>query len=453
MQPSGLNRSDDRIEATSITVVLDHAQRHLGRRLWRRISGVIGGLLVVIGLIASIPAVPASLAVISFVFGWATTNPSDPEPWPTEDVPVQEIFLGWAITTPIAIGGITGGLRLLRRNRTLVLFLRRFGHDEAQSAVAFAVLQTIGAFWRVVTLDDAEMAPIGVPAAIRGLFHVGHFTSTYVLAVGHFVGLRMFPIVINAMWIVVAIALAGPAIQFARTGVTRWETWGDVLDPYLSTLASVFEWHLPFEAVGPTLPGIFALLAIAAVIGFATLAITMVVLLLALPLSTVLFFLSSSADAVREAERSKTVAATTADEIRQAALAIARRSRQVHGPRLVVLRVTSNVWQHAVRQLASTCSLTLIDISEPTENVLWELEELITRHDGKYVFIGHHARATALATSDPGLTSVERRLAALLAGREVLAYTTDRRGLKRFARALRAKLMGLERATPSRSAA
>jgi hypothetical protein len=89
--------------------------------------------------------------------------------------------------------------------------------------------------------------------------------------------------------------------------------------------------------------------------------------------------------------------------------------------------------------------VTLIDISEPTENVLWELEELIARHDGKYVFIGHYTRALALASSDPGLTSVERRLAALLAGQEVLAYTTDRQGLKRFARALRDKLLGLDR--------
>jgi hypothetical protein len=36
-------------------------------------------------------------------------------------------------------------------------------------------------------------------------------------------------------------------------------------------------------------------------------------------------------------------------------------------------------------------------------------------------------------------------LAALLAGREVLAYTTDRRGLRRFARALRDKLIELDR--------
>jgi hypothetical protein len=96
--------------------------------------------------------------------------------------------------------------------------------------------------------------------------------------------------------------------------------------------------------------------------------------------------------------------------------------------------------------LASVCSRTLIDISEPTENVLWELEELITRHESTFVVIGHRDRVAALGSSDSGLAHVERRLAALLAGREVLAYTTDRRGLKRFARALRNHLIALDRA-------
>jgi len=170
----------------------------------------------------------------------------------------------------------------------------------------------------------------------------------------------------------------------------------------------------------------------------------MVALLLAFPLSTVLFFLSSSADSVREAERSKTLAVTSVDEIRQAARAIATRSRKVFGPRLVVLRVASPVWRDAVGELASLSSLPLIDISELTENVLWELQELIRRFGDKCVLIGRYESVTALATPPSAAhagTSVERRAAALLADRDVLAYTTDPAGLKRFARALRALLL------------
>jgi len=426
------------------TIVFDHPRSHIGRRLWRRVSSLFGSLLLVVGLTASIPAVPANLAVVGIVLGWLTTEPSDPDAFPPADMPVPEIFLAWAVLTPLAIGGVRIGLRLLRRHRTMVLFLRRFGYDAAQSAVTFAVLRTIGADWRVVTLDDAEMAPIGVAAGTRRVFRAGHLVSKYVLTVGGFIGLRMFPILISTMWAVLALGLIEPAYEFARTGVTRFEVWGDAIEPYLRIVASVFDGRPPLDALGPTLPGLFALLAMAAAVSFAAMMASMAALLLAFPLSTILFFLSSSADSVREAERSKSLAVSSVGEIQQAARDIARRSRKVFGPRLVVLRVASPVWQEAVTELASVSSLPLIDISEPTANVLWELETLTTRFGDRCVVIGNHEQVAALAglpSDAPGSTAVERRLARLLDGREVLVYTTDRHGLKRFARALRGLLL------------
>jgi hypothetical protein len=404
----------------------------------------MGGLLLVLGLTASIPAVPASLAVISFVLGWATTEPSDPDPWPTDDVPVQRIILAWAVVTPIAIGGVRGGLRILRRNRRLVLFLRRFRHDEAQSAVTFAVLRTIGTSWRMVTLDDAEMTPIGVADGARRAFGVGRVVSKHVLTFGHLIGLRAFPIITSAMWGVFALGLAGPAIETARTGVTSAETWITAAEPFFDIMASVFDGRPPLDAVAPTLPGVFALLAMAAAVSFGALMVTMATLLLAFPLSTILFFLSSAADSVRDAEGSKAVAVGSIGEIRQAADAIARRSQKVFGPRLVVIRVASRVWREAVTELAARSSLPLVDISEPTEHVLWELEELTKRFGDACVLIGQYERVAVLAgiqAGDRPPTSVERRLADLLEGREVLAYTTDPKGLRRFARALRGEFL------------
>jgi hypothetical protein len=434
--------------ASPFTVVLDHPQ-HLGQRLGRLASDLLGTILLIVGLTASIPAVPATLAVASFVIGWATTEPTDADRWPSDDVPVRQIVLAWVVALPTAVGGVQLGLRLLRRNRTLVLFLRRFGYDDAQSAVTFAVVRTIGASWRVVTLDDAEMAPIGVTEGTRRVFSAGHFASKYGLALGQFIGVRMFPILISLMWAVAALGLIGPAVEFARTGVTSPDAWISAADPYLKILASVFERRPPLDFVGPTLPGVFAVLAMAAAVSFGALLVTMAALLLAFPLSTVLFFLSSSADSVREAERSKTVSVSSLGEVHQAASVITRRSRKVFGPRLVVLRVASAIWQDAVEELASLASLALIDISEPTENVLWELKALIERFGHKCVLIGQHERVAALAAPKPAdhqPTSIERGLVDLLHGREVLAYTTDPKGLKRFARALRGLLLARQTA-------
>jgi hypothetical protein len=255
----------------------------------------------------------------------------------------------------------------------------------------------------------------------------------------------MFPLLTGVMWGVVALALAPAAIDFARTGDPNWQRWMTTIDPYVEILGAVFERRLPFAAVTPSLPGVFAALAIAAAISFVALIGTGAALILALPLSTVLFFFSSSADAVREAERSKTAVVQTVAEIRAAVWAIARRSRKVFGPRLVVLRVASPVWRDAVLELAAAASLPLIDVSEPTENVLWEVEELTKQFGSSCVLIGQHEQVTRLAALLPGTSdgpeSIEHRIVRHLDGREILAYTTDPRGLERFARALRGLLL------------
>jgi len=422
-------------------IVLDHSRHHLGRRIGRRVSALAGAFLVVLGLTASIPAIPATVAVAGLAVAWAS---GEPNRGPADDIPVREVILVWAVATPLAIGGLRIGLRLVRRNRTLILFLRRFRYDDAQDAVTFAVLRTIGASWRVVTLDDAELAPVGVATAPRLLFRAGQLGWKHVLAIAQFLGVRTFPFIVMAMWGVVALGLVGPALEWARTGTTTPEVWMDAVNPYLSILGSVFDRRPPVEFLGPTLPGLFALLAMAAALSFATLIVTMGALLLAFPLGSVLFFLSSAAASVREADLSKAMTVSSVADIQQAARQIAMRSRKVFGPRLVVLRVKSHAWQRAVSELASLSSLHLIDISEPTDNIVWELEELISRFGDKCVLIGHYEQVVALAAL-PQETDVvpaaRRRLAALLHGREVLAYTTDGPGLRRFAHALRGLLL------------
>src|SRR5262245_19294219 len=105
------------------SIVLDHSRHHLGRRIGRRVGSLAGALLVVLGLTASIPAIPATVAVAGLAVAWAS---GEPKRAPGDDIPVREVILVWAVATPVAIGGLRIGLRLVRRNRTLILFLRRF---------------------------------------------------------------------------------------------------------------------------------------------------------------------------------------------------------------------------------------------------------------------------------------------------------------------------------------
>jgi hypothetical protein len=128
-------------------VVLDHPRRHLLRRLWQPLATVVGAVLFAVGIAASIVAVPANVLALAWLVGENVNIELTAE----RTLTANEIFLAWAVSTPLMFFGISRGLRLVRKGRTLVLFLRRFGYDEAQSAVTFAVNSTIGRSWRVVT--------------------------------------------------------------------------------------------------------------------------------------------------------------------------------------------------------------------------------------------------------------------------------------------------------------
>jgi len=100
-----------------------------------------------------------------------------------------------------------------------------------------------------------------------------------------------------------------------------------------------------------------------------------------------------------------------------------------------------------VRHLAAISEVTLVDVSDPTESLLWELQELAARFGSRWLLVGRYDQVRHLADPrnvfPPG--SVVARLADLLDGHEILAYTTDRRGQRRFARALRVRFTALSR--------
>jgi hypothetical protein len=420
-----------------VSVVLDHPRGYLGLRLWRQFVTLLGAVLLIVGIAASIVAVPANVLAGAWLLG----ENIDLEIGPGRTLSANEILLAWAIATPVAILGLRRGFRFVRGGRKLVLFLRRFGYDDVTSAVTFAT-RTIGSRWRLVTLDDAEIAPLGVATGTRRFFRAIEMTSAALFAVVNLL-LRVFPAVQLGLWVVLGADLARARIWEQASSERAWMA---VLNPYLQIVETTLGGRLPLDSIGPDLPGVFAFFAVVLagiVIGLGT-------ALTAAPLAWVLgavllLFLQFPTDAVREAERSKTHDVRTREDIAVAGRIVADWSRKVFGPRLVVLRVATSVWRQTVSRLASDASLSLIDVSEPTENLIWEIEELTIRSRTRCVFICQHERAVQLAGSSS--SSDERPLDGevqrLLEMEQLLAYTTDRRGRKRFARALRGRLLSL----------
>ena len=124
---------------------------------------------------------------------------------------------------------------------------------------------------------------------------------------------------------------------------------------------------------------------------------------------------------------------------------VAQGARETFAPRLVVLRVATPVWQQTVSALAAVSSSAIVDVSEATENIIWELQELERVCPGRYVIIGEHARVTKWA--DPtahAAGTLEARFAACLNAHPLLAYTTDKAGMRRFAHALHGMLLDID---------
>ena len=409
-----------------IRIVLDHPGHQTRHQLARLIAWLLGALLVGIGLLATVVAIPSGFVTLGDLVGrWQHEQVVPPE------VPIRAVELAFGASLTIAIIGIRYGRRLVRGTRSPVLFLRRFGYRGSMQVVTFAVANTIGSSWRLVTLDDAAIAPVGVETSSRFVFGAGERLSRLAIATGKGI-LTGFQYVTGGIWIVVAIQVA-----------VAWPNWRHLLtngtaDTYAKIFRMLMELKVPVQYFGPTLPGAFAILGTAAAFGFIGLMIVFAVTLALLPLLGVVVLASSSADALRKAESSKTEVITDEWHVRGVVAEVARRGRETFAPRLVVLRVASTAWQQTVSALASVTAVSIVDISELTENIAWELDELQRLGPGRCILIGEQVRIERWTSEQAPLApgSLDAHVARLLDGRDVIAYTIDPKGMRRFARAL-----------------
>ena len=427
------------IASRSIRVVFDYKGHQTTSAIGRWLARLAGGVLALIGLLATVVAIPTGLVAIGDVL--ATLNHEQVfEP----GFPVRRLEAAFAVSLFVAIAGLRYGRRLVRGRRSSVLFLRRFGFDGSMQVVTYAVANSIGVNWRLVTLDDEEIAPVGVDTTSRVFFSAGERMAAFAKFAGQGVMVG-FQWTVSAMWGVVALQVA----EIAYNGRWREAMTDGTVDRYASIFASVMERRIPLDYFSLTLPGAFAVLATGAAFLFVGLIIVFVALLALLPLIGIVVFASSSAEALRKAEAAKTAGIMQEKDIRDAVHGISNRGRETFAPRLVVLRVASAVWQPTVSALASAAAATIIDISEPTGNLAWELMELarLGRLD-RCIFIGEADRVLPWAgghsaTTDTG--SGQSTLAAAIGARPVLAYATDRKGMRRFTRALYGMLLSVDR--------
>jgi hypothetical protein len=319
----------------------------------------------------------------------------------------------WAVILALAtIVTLWFGIRAMRGTRRMALFLRRFGYRDATALLSYTVATTPGRSWRMVALDDANIAPVGVAKPSR---------RPYALAI-----LLVLAIVGYGLYATFFTDLLTPRAA-QRGAVASVDTFLDnVVNNLIAVVAAIV-----IAVV------ILVLAAIAMVIGVAG---------------------GLVGRATRVARERAQVQIGRGEEVYRAADTIRHNNRRVFGSRLMVCRVANPLWQDAVEQLMSVVDAVVIDVSHATDNVVWEVETMRAAADHRWVVVCGRDRVELLLRAantsvPPGVTPEPAvRLAQLLDGHEVLVYGTTAPDQRSFARALRNRLDSITLTTPPRTA-
>ncbi|UCF90552.1 MAG: hypothetical protein JSW39_19970 [Desulfobacterales bacterium] len=266
-------------------------------------------------------------------------------------------------------------------NKKLILFLRKFRQDDVNRTLQHAMRQTIFRQFRLLTLDDATFHPItsnhaiqfaaivAVIAACAALFATFGTVRVYLQD-----GLSGFAQAENLIKSSALQLLLFPLIAFEEPEMVM-EYLDQVRSNPLATFLELYLHEVEMLA--------FFL------IGFTTLYFGVGVFLGVLAAFYVVALMR-----LRLIGRSRVKNANALERFIKYAKRLKSRlySPTIIAPPATVVAVETPIWQEAVLALAATADIVLCDISDYTENIQWEIEQMLARHCEKCVFIAQRWR-------------------------------------------------------------
>jgi hypothetical protein len=364
----------------TVQIVDDVAGGFWLRRFGRSIVVLLGLVLFVAGFVAL--AYPTGIAAL---VGTGLAIGDGPPPFTGRDV------LALALFTVGGIGGVWLGLRMIRGRRRLGLYLRKFGFADTTRTVSHALSSAVGRSLRLVTLDDSLVTPVG-PGRTRRRF-AGLITLLAVAGIG-------------------------------------WVLYYFLLGPFRQVVAASHDNGQLNRTFGDSIGAAIGVVFLALLVG----SIGVVALSIGALGGTV--YLAS-----RRAERGASRTLTDEADVDRTARKLARASRRIFGARLVVVAVPTPFWQRAVFGLAEASEVVVIDVSWPTENLVWEVRNIKPLFQGRWVLVGARDRVGPLAWPETFTSHThEGVLARMLDGEQILAYGASRAEQRQFSRALRRRL-------------
>lgn len=306
----------------------------------------------------------------------------------------------------VAVAAAIVSARIARRRRGMVLYLRRFRYAQGLEAVTSAVVGSLGRAWRLVTLDDAQSIPVGISSrthrARTGLRAVGAVGGA-VIRVPASIAYAVF---LGSFW--AAVVLLGYEYLQHRDL--------SVLGPYRHQAAYG-------GAASLMKPLLVALLTSGLVLVLLMLVQAGMLMVTSLPAA----YLASVERTVRLMDTAKEDGIRVHTDISRLVTQIGARSHRGSSARLWVVKVHSPLWQEAVLRLARHSQRILVDVSEASDNVIWELEHLTAPAGARCVLIGSRERVSWLAGAhaEDLSSELDRRFLRALDGHTILAYGAD----------------------------
>ena len=356
---------------------------------------IVGYFLVLVGLVATVLPLCAFLAFF------------------TEDTKVPMFRGAWrdalVISSAVALMAPALGELVFSFQRRTALFLRRFRQAEPTRALGFAINGAIGRSWRLVTLDDSEILPVGVRKGARRAAVALQLRVAMLL----FVGLTYGAEGLDAAQSANLEQAAPPTLVGSGENGVIADAWKQIRAWLGLRSGEAIE---PLDVVRSTFIGIGMWLAF-----------------------KIAFSLLLPAVRLRRGELGARVRIERKRHIRHAVRRVARQNRRLFTPQLVVVTVDSAVWRQTVRRFVSRSSLVITDVSELSDNLLWEIETLKPQSNKRWVFVGERGEDSA---HDPppdirAATPYQARLSIALQGESVLLYGGSDAAMVAFEKALR----------------
>jgi WD40 repeat protein len=273
-------------------------------------------------------------------------------------------LLAGLIALPVTL--VLAGIMLVSGRKRTILFLRRFGDRVLSERIRSSLEASLRWHYRLVALDDSTLPPIGVAS-------------------------RQF------RRAVVLVACVAGCVMLALGGLVLWLSAGGQGDG-----DSPFDAWLGAAAVVLLIP-----------IG--------VISLLALPF---IYF------ARRRVRRAAHARVDRQRAVESAARRVRRQKRWVNSlslaaPQALILDTSDDFWQPTVLALLPVVDVAVIDLSDPTENIEWEVQQIVNQCADKFIVVAEREALQSLFARPFSETAA--RIFELVHGATLLTYEKDGR--------------------------